>query len=118
MTHNGAESLPFAPRPRPMMCLASLAMAFMVSQPPPATAERVRALRDTSAAGDHTLDSSTRVRPLPYRAGASCDAEIVSRSGFTGSPEAVARPRFPQNVACGFPALRCSEDGSQHCESL
>ena len=24
--------------------------------------------------------------------------------GFTGSPEAVARPRFPQNVACGFPA--------------
>ena len=22
----------------------------------------------------------------------------------TGSPEAVARPRFPQNVACGFPA--------------
>jgi tetratricopeptide (TPR) repeat protein len=24
----------------------------------------------------------------------------------TGSPEAVARLRFPQNVACGFPALR------------
>jgi hypothetical protein len=22
----------------------------------------------------------------------------------TGSPEAVTRPRFPQNVACGFPA--------------
>ena len=36
----------------------------------------------------------------------------------TGSPEAVARPRFPQNVACGFPALRSSEDDSQHCESL
>ena len=25
-----------------------------------------------------------------------------------GSPEAVARPRFPQNVACRFPALRSS----------
>jgi len=36
----------------------------------------------------------------------------------TGSPEAVARPRFPQNVACRFPALRSSEDDSQHCESL
>src|SRR5437870_3077412 len=36
----------------------------------------------------------------------------------TGLPEAVARPRFPQNVACRFPALRSSEDDSQHCESL
>ena len=35
-----------------------------------------------------------------------------------GSPEAVTRPRFPQNAACGFPALRSSEGGSQHCESL
>jgi hypothetical protein len=42
MTQNGAESLPFAPRRRPMTCLAGLAMAFMVSQPPPATAEHVR----------------------------------------------------------------------------
>src|SRR5438445_42758 len=31
---------------------------------------------------------------------------IRQRSVFhrTGSPEAVARPRFPQDVACGFPA--------------
>src|ERR1700724_4634802 len=36
----------------------------------------------------------------------------------TGSPEAVARLRFPQNVDCGFPALRSSEDDSQHCASL
>jgi hypothetical protein len=36
----------------------------------------------------------------------------------TGSPEAVARPRLPQNVACGFPALRSSKIGSQHCDSL
>jgi len=36
----------------------------------------------------------------------------------TGSPEAVARLRFPQNVACGFPALRSSTVGSQHCKSL
>src|SRR4029077_19138945 len=28
----------------------------------------------------------------------------LSERHGTGSPEAVARPRFPQNVACGFPA--------------
>ena len=33
----------------------------------------------------------------------------------TGSPEAVACLRFPQNVACGFTALRSSAVGSQHC---
>src|SRR5580692_4844971 len=31
----------------------------------------------------------------------------------TGSPEAIARPRLPQNVACGFPAPRSSAVGSQ-----
>ena len=36
----------------------------------------------------------------------------------TGSPEAVARPRLPQNVACRFPALRSSEVGSQHSDRL
>jgi hypothetical protein len=36
----------------------------------------------------------------------------------TGSPEAVACLRFPQNVACGFPALRSSAGDSQHCKSL
>src|ERR1019366_6889421 len=37
----------------------------------------------------------------------------------TGSPEAVARLRFPQNVACGFPAPRSSAVDSQlHRESL
>src|SRR5260370_9457392 len=36
----------------------------------------------------------------------------------TGSPEAVARPRFPQNVACGFTAPRSSAVGSQHCKRL
>ena len=36
----------------------------------------------------------------------------------TGSPEAVARLRFPQNVACGFPALRSSAGDLQHCKSL
>src|SRR4051812_13193698 len=39
-------------------------------------------------------------------------------SNRTGSPGAVARPRFPQNVACGFPAPRSSTGGSQHCEGL
>ncbi len=37
-------------------------------------------------------------------------------SSPAGSPEAVARPRLPQNVACGFPAPRSSAVGSQlHC---
>jgi hypothetical protein len=39
---------------------------------------------------------------------ANCPAAMLRaghlHSGTTGSPEAVARPRFPQNVACGFPA--------------
>ena len=34
----------------------------------------------------------------------------------TGSPETVARLRLPQNVACGFPALRSSELDSQHSD--
>src|SRR2546428_9032699 len=36
----------------------------------------------------------------------------------TGSPEAVARPRLPQNVARGFTALRSSAADSQHCKTL
>jgi hypothetical protein len=36
----------------------------------------------------------------------------------TGSPEAVTRPRLPQNVACGFAALRSSGVGSQHRAAL
>ena len=36
----------------------------------------------------------------------------------TGSPEAVARLRLPQNVACGFTALRSSAVDLQHCKSL
>ncbi len=36
----------------------------------------------------------------------------------TGWPEAVAHLRLPQNVACGFPALRSSETDSQHSEGL
>src|SRR5580704_16725819 len=36
----------------------------------------------------------------------------------TGSPEAVARLRFPQNVACRFTAPRSSAVGSQHYKRL
>ena len=36
----------------------------------------------------------------------------------TGWPEAVARLRLPQNVACGFTALRSSAVDSQHRKSL
>ena len=32
----------------------------------------------------------------------------------TGSPTAVTHRRLPQNVACGFLALRSSDDDSQH----
>ena len=42
----------------------------------------------------------------------------VTITPSTGSPEAVARPRLPQNVACRFPALRSSEVGSQHSDRL
>jgi Protein of unknown function (DUF3455) len=43
MKHNEAETPPFAPRLRLMMCLAALAVAFTVSQPLPAHADRVTA---------------------------------------------------------------------------
>ena len=39
-------------------------------------------------------------------------------ASVTGSSEAVTRLRFPQNVACGFPALRSSINGSQRRNSL
>ena len=68
------------------------------------------------------------LRTYTLRVGAMAEAvklyqELIGIGGHlavppTGSPEAVARPRFPQNVACRFPALRSSEDDSQHCESL
>jgi hypothetical protein len=40
--------------------------------------------------------------------------EVITAPRPTGSPEAVTRLRLPQNAACGFPALRSSEVGSQH----
>ena len=42
----------------------------------------------------------------------------TSVSILTGSPEAVTRLRFPQNVACGFPAPRSSAIDSQHFTAL
>jgi hypothetical protein len=41
MKPNDAETPPFAPRLRLMMCLATLAVAFTVSRPPPAHADHV-----------------------------------------------------------------------------
>src|ERR1700730_1635693 len=40
MKHNDAETAPFAPRLSPTMCLAALAVALTVLQPPPACADR------------------------------------------------------------------------------
>jgi len=48
--------------------------------------------------------------PALSSAGASL-AGPCSVSTSTGWPEAVAHPRLPQNVACGFAALRSSEIG-------
>src|SRR5882724_6912893 len=39
MKHDDAKPSPFVPRLRLMMCLAALAVAFTVSQPPPAHAD-------------------------------------------------------------------------------
>jgi hypothetical protein len=55
--------------------------------------------------------SFTTVVISNYRISCACKAQ-------TGSPEAVTHLRFPQNVACGFPALRSSIDDSQHSNSL
>jgi len=53
---------------------------------------------------------SERPRELPSRPG--------HFSPSTGWPEVVAHLRLPQNVACGFPALRSSKVASQRGESL
>jgi hypothetical protein len=39
---------------------------------------------------------------------------LVQTIPRTGSPTAVTHRRLPQNVACGFLALRSSDDDSQH----
>ena len=58
--------------------------------------------------------------PVMRRPPRACRSPAKRRSfaDRTGSPEAVTRPRLPQNVACGFPALRSSEVGSQHGDRL
>ncbi len=55
------------------------------------------------------------------RVTSTCNGPNRVRGSFylpTGSPEAATRLRLPQNVACGFPALRSSEIDSQHCDGL
>jgi len=55
-------------------------------------------------------------RDRSYEKGRGRDEDF---SPPTGSPEAVAHLRFPQNVACGFPAPRSSALDSQlHSEGL
>ena len=56
--------------------------------------------------------------PPPPEGPTSEAAQPGPRIMHTGSSEAVARLRLPQNVACGFPALRSSGVASQTCESL
>src|SRR3984893_13355610 len=62
---------------------------------------------------DATQDS-VRSCSLGFAAAAISDGSLQRAcKAQTGSPEAVARPRLPQNVACGFPAPRSSAVGSQ-----
>ena len=53
----------------------------------------------------HAHDSKCRVGPGNF-------------TPSTGSPEAVTRPRLPQNAACRATALRSSKGGSQHSDFL
>ena len=62
---------------------------------------------------DATQDS-VRGCSLGFAAAVIADGRLQRAcKAQTGSPGAVARPRLPQNVACGFPAPRSSAVGSQ-----
>jgi len=66
-----------------------------------------------------TSQDSVRGCLLGFTAAAiSGDRAQRTCTAQTGSQEAVTRLLFPQNVACGFPALRSSAGVSQHCKSL
>src|SRR5262250_448783 len=71
--------------------------------------ERGLSLRGTS---DDKLFSGDVVRKLLVQMEQQADLSQPVRR--TGSPTAVTHRRLPQNVACGFPALRSSDDDSQH----
>jgi hypothetical protein len=63
-----------------------------------------------------TTQDSVRGCSLGFTAATiSGDGDQRTCKAQTGSLEAVARLQFPQNVACGFPALRSSAGVSQHC---
>jgi hypothetical protein len=66
-----------------------------------------------------TTQDSVRGCLLGFAAAAISDGRVQRTcTAQTGSLEAVARLQFPQNVACGFTALRSSAVGLQHCKSL
>src|SRR5271163_3814722 len=58
------------------------------------------------------------VRADPPTGGNADRGRDAYRYAPTGWPEVVAHPRLPQNVACGFPALRSSDVDSQCGDSL
>ena len=77
----------------------------------------------------HSLDGGYGVKPkakprnstnnLPDFQSCSKDrGRDTSRPVPTGWPEAVTRPRLPQNPACRFPALGSSDVDSQYGDSL
>jgi hypothetical protein len=67
----------------------------------------------------HRRSDCYRVERTSSRAGLSPAVDQrLSRRTPTGWPEAVTRPRLPQNPACGFPALGSSEVDSQFGDSL
>jgi hypothetical protein len=77
---------------------------------------RTRSARCACATSGHAAAAPLSRVMNSRRFGSGRDARFIARP--TGSPEAVARLRLPQNVACGFTALRSSAVDSQHCKSL
>ncbi len=78
--------------------------------------QRARDLINGQASSGHQGHQCSHApgRPYPPFRLITGSPEAVTRLR-TGSPEAVARLRFPQIVACGFPAPRSSAVDSQHC---
>jgi hypothetical protein len=80
---------------------------------PPTRLDQQRSfVRDARGQRSTSVRGHLQTGPSPRRHVRGRDASYLAP---TGSREAVARLALPQNVACGFTALRSSEVGSQHC---
>ena len=73
--------------------------------------EMLRVVRSSYGLCGVVYEVTLRIKPLEAIRYRGRDAHCWAP---TGSPEAVTRLRLPQNVACGFTALRSSTADSQH----